>query len=606
MSVTTATAVEGRWDLADLFAGPDDPRIEQNLAEAMEQAKAIESQYRGTIQVPNGPDPAHLRAGLEALEALDRHTSKVGAFASLLFSENTQSATFQDLMTRVEKRLTDIHTHLIFFDLEWLELEDEVANRVTAAPELAPYRHYLQRERDSRPYRRSEPEEKILTRLRPTGAGAFQKLFTEVLNSLTFAVKARDGAKKPDIVPISQVLARLQDPDREIRRDALKTLYRTLGEEHVAHAIRFTYNTLIEDHLVRDDIRGYPSFMEARHLANETTDAQVQTMLGVVEENFPLAHRYFKMKAKRLGLPRLELFDQYAPIAQDLPKYDFPRARQTVLDAYRAFEPRFGSMAGEFFEKSWIDVFPRPGKRSGAFCYSPAPDVHPFVLTNFTGTARDVMTIAHELGHAIHGQLSRKQTPLNYHPPLTTCETASVFGESLIFDHMLRGLDERSELSLLCAKIEDTFATVFRQTVLTRFEQAVYEKRKAGLVTQDEFAQSWIEANAAYYGNAVHLTAGYELGWSYIPHFINSRFYCYSYVFGQLLTMSLYRMYREQGRAFVPHYVELLTAGASASPAELFKPFGVDLADAGFWRQGFREIEALIERAEALVKAVGR
>ncbi|MBM3465789.1 MAG: M3 family oligoendopeptidase, partial [Armatimonadetes bacterium] len=413
-----------------------------------------------------------------------------------------------------------------------------------------------------------------------------------------------DG-KGRDTVTISEVMPRLQDGDRAIRKDALQSLYATLGEERPSHAVRFAYNTIIEDHLVRDDIRGHKSFMEARHLANETTDEQVQTMLSVVEENYPLAHRYFKMKAKILGLGKLELYDQYAPVGKVSLKYDIDQATRTVLAAYSAFDKKFGEMAGEFFEKKWIDLYPRPGKRSGAFCYSPAPDIHPFVLTNFTGTARDVMTIAHELGHAVHGQLSRKQTVLNYHPPLTTCETASVFGESLTFDHMLRGLNERDELALLCNKIEDVFATVFRQTVLTRFEQKVFTLRQKGLVTAEEFATAWLEANKKYYGPSVNLTAGYELGWSYIPHFFNSRFYCYSYVFGQLLTMSLYRMYREEGRPFVPRYVELLSSGAAKSPAELFKPFGVDLADAAFWRRGFREIEAMIERAEALLNSVG-
>jgi oligoendopeptidase F len=600
-----AAEVAGRWDLSDLFASHDDPRLDATLATSLEQAKAFEARYRGTIDVPGGPSPDHLLGALQTLEALDADCSRVSAYASLLYSCDTQSATCQDLVAKVEKKLTELGTHFIFFDLEWLELEDDVALSVMQAPELAPYRHHLARERSGRPYRRSEAEEKVMTRLRPTGPGALQKLYTEVQSALTFSVKKLDG-KGREQVTISEVMPRLQHADRTIRKDGFGALYATLGEERVEHSVRFVYNTLIEDHLVRDEIRGYPSFMEARHLANETTAAQVTTMLDVVGEHYGLAHRYFRLKARMLGLGKLELYDQYAPVAQQSPHYTSDEARTLVLDAYHRFDPQFGQLAGEFFDKHWIDIFPRPGKRSGAFCYSPSPVMHPYVLTNFTGTARDVMTLAHELGHALHGQLSRKQSPLNYHPPLTTCETASVFGESLTFDHMLRGLDEAAELSLLCSKIEDTFATVFRQTVLTRFEQKVFERRKQGLLTADDFASAWLEVNAAYYGDAVRLTPGYEKGWSYIPHFINSRFYCYSYVFGQLLTMALYRLYLEQGAAFASKYVELLSAGSSASPAELFAPFGVDLADAAFWRRGFCEIERLVERAEALYRSTGR
>ena len=608
--ILPSSSDSGRWDLSDLFQGFDDPALAQSLEQAMQQAQAFEQKYRGTIQVAGGPAPQHLLGALQELEALDDLASRVAAFASLLFAEDTQDARHQALSQRVEKRLTEFHTHLIFFDLEWLELEDEVVQPLLEHPTLAAYRHYLEQERVSRPYRRSEAEEKILSRLRPSGPGAWMKMFDEINNSLRFSVLVRKDAattgRKRQDVTIAEVSHRLHDADRAIRRDAFQSLYKVLGQERVSHASRYIYNTLIEDHLVRDDIRGYPSFMAARHLSNETTDEMVQAMLGAVERHYPLAHRYFKMKARLLGLSKLELYDQYAPVADASPTYELPEARRIVVEAYQAFEPRFGVMAEEFFEKGWIDIFPRPGKRSGAFCYSPTPNLHPYVLTNFVGSARDVTTIAHELGHAIHGQLSRGQTSLNYHPPLTTCETASVFGESLTFDHMVRGLDEKEELALLCGTIEDAFATVYRQTVLTRFEEAVFTRRRDDLLTQEDLNQAWINANAPYYGNAVKLTAGYELGWSYIPHFYHSRFYCYSYVFGQLLTMALYRMYREEGPAFVPKYVELLSSGCSRSPAHLFAPFGVDLEDPGFWDRGFAEIRAMVERAEALVNSLRR
>lgn len=600
-----------QWDLSDLFSTPQDPRLNSEMDRVLHLAQSFEKRFRGTINRVGGPSADHLKEGLLALEEIDRQASRVSTYAHLLFAQDTQSEVNQELVSRVEKRFTDMSNHLIFFDLEWLELEDDVADRLARDPVLANYRHYLMHERAGRPYRRSEPEEKIMMHLRRTGQSAWQKYFTEVDSSLRFPVTTHGDKPQPTkrgkaMVTKAEVLHRLHAPDRKVRREAFESLYSVLREERVSHATRFLYNNIIEDHLVRDEIRGYPSFMTSRHLSNETTDEMVEAMLRTVERHYALAHRYFKLKARMLGLRKLELYDQYAPIADDAPAYEFPKARQTVLDAYHAFDARFGQMVGEFFDKSWIDVFPRAGKRGGAFCSSPSPDMHPYVLTNFVGTSRDVMTLAHELGHAVHGQLSRKQTPLNYNPPLTTCETASVFGESLTFDHMLRGLDDAAELSLLCNKIEDTFATVFRQTVLTRFEQAVYQKRKEGLLTQDDLNEAWLDANRPYYGDAVQLTSGYELGWSYIPHFIQSRFYCYSYVFGQLLTMALYRMYREEGKSFVSKYVELLTAGSSRSPVELFRPFGVDLEDERFWSRGFAEIEALVERAEALQKLVKR
>lgn len=605
MTVKTDAPTEGQWDLSELFESTSDPRIDEQIAHVMQLAKAFEETYRATINVAGGPKPEHLLAALEAIEEIDRQASRVSTYASLKFAQDTSSEANQALLNRVEKAFTDLSSHLLFFDLEWLELDDATAETLVQSPQLENYRHYLMHERAGRPYRRSEPEEKVMMQLRRTGQGAWQKYFTELDSSLRFPVSATTDGKKHKIeLTKAEVLHRLQDGDRKVRKEAFESLYSVLGTERVKHATRFLYNTIIEDHLIRDEMRGYPSFMTARHLSNETTDEMVEAMLATVEAHTHLAHRYFRLKAKMLGMRALELYDQYAPVGADTPTYDFGQARATVLEAYGAFDPSFGQMAGEFFERAWIDIYPRPGKRGGAFCSSPSPHMHPYVLTNFVGTARDVMTLAHELGHALHGQLSRKQTPLNYHPPLTTCETASVFGESLTFDHMLRGLDEKAELALVCNKIEDIFATVFRQTVLTRFEQKVFAKRKQGLLTQEDLESAWLEANATYYGDAVQLTQGYALGWSYIPHFIGSRFYCYAYVFGQLLTMALYRMYKEEGRSFVSKYVTLLSAGSARSPQALFAPFGVDLEDEGFWRRGFTEIEVLVERAEALYNAV--
>ncbi|MCH8056021.1 MAG: oligoendopeptidase F, partial [Deltaproteobacteria bacterium] len=290
-------------------------------------------------------------------------------------------------------------------------------------------------------------------------------------------------------------------------------------------------------------------------------------------------------------------------VVGELAPFTFSQAQQMILEAFEAFAPAFRSIAAEFFAKRWIDAEIRKGKRGGAFCASPSPRLHPYILCNYTDNLRDVMTVAHELGHGLHGTLSRKQSFLNYDTPLTTAETASVFGEMLVFDYLVeRQTDPRVKVALIAGKIEDAFATVFRQNVLTRFEQAVFSKRRAGRLSPQVIGDLWVEANGKYYGDAVEMTEGYRWGWSYIPHFIHTRFYCYSYVFGELLVLSLYRMYREQGKSFVPKYLTLLEAGASDSPEALLRPLGVDFHDPGFWQKGFDEIRGLVKRVEGLVE----
>ena len=302
----------------------------------------------------------------------------------------------------------------------------------------------------------------------------------------------------------------------------------------------------------------------------------------------------------------MALYDQYAPVGDELPSYSFDRSRDVVLEAFGAFTPAFREIAEQFFTRRWIDAEVRQGKQGGAFCSSPSPALHPYVLCNHTDNMRDVMTLAHELGHGLHGWLSRKQTLFNYDTPLTLAETASVFGEFLVFDHLVRTQeDPRVQLALLCGKIEDTCATVFRQNVLTRFEQAVFGRRGAGRLTRETVCEAWLGANRPYYGDAVEMTDGYRWGWSYIPHFIHTRFYCYSYVFGELLVLSLYRRYKEVGSPFVPKYVRLLESGGSDAPEALLQPLGVDFHDPAFWQKGFDEIQSLVERVEKLARKQG-
>lgn len=600
MTTETAYAAGIRWDLSDLFAGPDDPRIEDTLRACRTRADAFAQQYRGRIDVPEGPDPETLCAALRALEELQADLERATSYAGLLYAADTTQPSHRDLKERVELRATEIGNLILFFDLEWLAVSEEAAGRLVAHPALAGYRHHLTRARRMRSHILSEAEERLLNERDNTGPNAFGRLFTELVSSLTFPL-LRDGAEERRT--LSELLALLHEPDRGLRRQAAESLYRVLAEHGLV--LTFVYDTLVQDHLTMDRLRRFPHPMAARHLGNEIDEAAVARMLAVSEANYGLAQDYFRLKARLLGLPRLAIYDQYAPVGEELPRCDFARARALVLEAFERFAPTFAASVRPFFERRWIDAELRAGKQDGAFCASPTPALHPYVLMNYTGNLRDVMTLAHELGHGIHGSLARKQSFFNYDTPLTTAETASVFGEFLVFDHLLRTeQDPRIQLSLLCGKIEDACATVFRQTVLTRFEEAAFTRRLEGRFTPEELGGAWLEANRRYYGESVEMPEGYRWGWSYIPHFIHSRFYCYSYVFGELLVLSLYRQYKEEGAAFVPKYLGLLEAGGSNAPEALLRPLGVDIHDPTFWQKGFEELRGLVGRAEELVAQI--
>ena len=497
----------------------------------------------------------------------------------------------------MEQRSTEIRNLLLFFELEWLKIDDPVAQRLLACPVLKDYRHYLGSLRRYRPHTLAEAEERIINEKDNTGRNAFGRLFSEVTSALTFQLE-KDG--KQEELNLSEILSLLHESDRGLRRRALETLYEGLAGH--GQVLTFVYDTLLQDHLTMDRLRHYRDPMAQRHLANEIDGAAVKTLMDVVENNYSLAQDYFRLKAKLLQLPRLALYDQYAPVGKEVKPFPYNQAQQAILDAFGAFDPKFRQIGAEFFAKNWIDAEIRKGKRGGAFCASPSPRLHPYILCNYDDNLRDVMTVAHELGHGLHGSLSRKQNYFNYDTPLTTAETASVFGEMLVFDYLLdRQTEPQAQIALLAGKIEDIFATVFRQNVLTRFEELAFSARKKKRLTPEALGNLWLRANSRYYGDAVDIPEGYRWGWSYIPHFIHSRFYCYSYVFGQLLVLALYRMYKDEGKSFAPKYLALLEAGGSDSPETLLKPLGVDIHDAAFWQKGFEEMKGLVARLQALI-----
>ena len=595
--MTTNSAEGIRWDLSDLYAAHDDPRIDLTIKDCYARAERFADRFRALMQDHETLTAESLLQALRELEIIYESLGRVGSYAGLLYAADTAKPEYQDLTQRVEQRSTEVRNLLLFFELEWLKFDDTIASRLIADPTLEAYRHYLISLRRYRPHTLTELEERVINDRDNTGRNAFGRLFSEITSSLTFAFEKQ--GEKADL-NLSQILSLLHESDRALRQSAMETLYQGLSQQ--GQVLTFIYDTLIQDQLTMDRLRSYPDPMAQRHLFNEIDGAAVKTMMAVVEENYGLAQDYFRLKANLLKLPRLALYDQYAPVGKEVKPFPYHQARQVILAAFDAFDPKFRQIAAEFFDKNWIDAEIRKGKRGGAFCASPSPQLHPYILCNYDDNLRDVMTVAHELGHGLHGCLSRKQSYFNYDTPLTTAETASVFGEMLVFDYLLEHqTDPEVQIALLAGKIEDIFATVFRQNVLTRFEEKAFAARTEKRLTHDALGTLWLEANGKYYGDAVEIPDGYRWGWSYIPHFIHSRFYCYSYVFGQLLVLALYRMYKDEGKSFVPKYFALLEAGGSDTPEALLKPLGVNTRAAEFWQKGFEEIRALTAKLQTLI-----
>jgi oligoendopeptidase F len=585
------------WDLKDLYASVDDSRILQDLQAARRRAEAFEQTYRGTVATLRAEQAALLREAVQELEGIYEQMDKPLIFASLLHAARTDEPRHGALLSRTQEERTQINKHLIFFDLEWVALPDETARAITAQPVLAHFRHFLEQKRAWKPHYLSEPEEKLLDEKGITGRSAFNRLFEETTAALTFTLKAGVQART---LSLQEILARLYDPDRATRKAAAEGI--SAGLQANARLLTFIFNTVVLDHDVDSRLRHFTGPMDSRNLANEIRPEVVDALLNATERNYPLVQRYYRLKGRLLKLDRLYDYDRYAPLSGELPTCDWPTALRIVQESYQAFSPDAGGVIRQFFEKRWIDAELRPGKRGGAFSSSTVPSAHPYILMNFTDRIRDVMTLAHELGHGLHQYLSRRQGYLQCDTPLTTAEMASVFGEMLAFRRLQEIFPEpRQRLAILCGKIEDAFATVFRQVVLTRFEQALHKARKEqGELSAEAVNNLWLGANRAMFGDAVELTDGYAWWWSYIGHFIRSPFYCYAYSFGELLVLALFQKYRREGAAFVPRYLELLAAGGSDAPHVLLAKLGADVTDPCFWELGLQLLGDMVGDAERL------
>jgi len=581
------------WDLKFLYDSPGDQQLESDFLTIETRIKEFQNSYNGKIASLTA---AQLQESLNRYESIQELLVKPQTYASLLFAADSENTSHKKLSQKAMEFANKSGQELLFFELELIDLSDERFLSLVEDKSVAPYRHYLEALRRYKPHTLSEREERLLKQKNLTGIEAFTRLFDELTSSFHFRF-IYDGEER--LMTGEELLGLLHHTDPHIREQAFSTFLDKFKE----HSITFSaiINNVALDHSLEILLRDFHHSMEPTHMANDVEPAAVERLMNVSESNYHLAQEYFRFKSRLLKIAKLKNTDIYAPVQEADRRFTFSEAKELVLEAYGSFSCEFRDIADSFFQERRIDVLPRPGKSGGAFCMGISPLLPPYVLLNYTGNLRDVSTLAHELGHGLHFVLAQGQNMLNYHPPLPLAETASVFGEMLLTRLLLeRENDPKVKISLLCAKIEDIIATTFRQNVLTRFEERVHKERKNALLSSHEICDIWWEENARLYGDAVDMIEPYRWGWSYISHFIHTRFYCYSYTFAELLVLSLFRKYQAAGASFVPIYTSILKSGGSRSPAETVRSAGIDFSDPGFWQEGYDYLEDLLNELRKL------
>jgi oligoendopeptidase F len=590
-TTTTETgADEIRWDLSHLYQGDPRQGIEADLTRAQELTQEFETRYRGGIA---GLDPVAMVVALRQLEEIHELLGRASAYAFLDFSIDVADPARGALLQKVQESMTQTGARLLFFSLEWLAVPDEVAQALLASAQLDNYRHYLDAARRYRPYVLSEGEERVLTEKSVTARSSWDRLFEEV----TTAVRVKIGDRE---ATLDEALSELHDGDAEVRRTVAQAVTDALRGGLPVR--RFILNTILADKSIDDRLRSYPHWIADRNLANEASDESVQALVEAVTSRYDIPHRYYALKKKLLRVDTLYDWDRYAPLASSEPQVSWDEAREIVLDAYGTFSPRMRELGSEFFDKNWIDAALGPNKRGGAYAHQVIPSLHPYVFINYTGKRRDVLVLAHELGHGVHMSLSRAQTHLNFDTPLTTAETASIFGETVTFSRLLEDEhDPERRLGLMVGRIDDAIASIFRQIAMNRFEDAIHNQRRAaGELSEEDLRVAWLRTQRDMLGPAVEVSENYGTWWSYIPHFIGAPGYVYAYAFGNLLALAIYQRAVEEGAGFAPKYFDLLSAGGSDSPEALTARLGVDLSNPAFWQGGLDQISTLVDEAEEL------
>jgi len=587
-------AEEITWDLSDLYSSVDDPAFENDKEKVRTLANRFSEKYKGRVADLSAKEHAE---SLVEYEEIVQIAGKLGSFAQLKWSTNTEDPALGKLLQEARELGSEISQTLVFFSVEWLKIDDEKAQELIESPELAGWKHYLETSRLYKPHTLSEEAEKVMSAKSVTSRSAWNRFFDETLGAARFELDDESLTEQ-------QVLSKLHSPNRSLRKRAHQSLTTTF-QDH-SRTLTYVFNTILSDKHTNDKLRGYESWISSRNLANEIDQSTVDSLINSVTGKYDLVQRYYKLKKNLLGYDELYDYDRYAPLASTRKKISWQEARENVLEAYGNFHPEMKRIAGEFFSKGWIDAAIKPGKRGGAYSASTVTSVHPYVFMNYDGQLRDVQTLAHELGHGVHQYLSRKQGELQSSTPLTTAETASVFGEMLVFNRLMNSLDDpKEQLALLTSKIDDTIATVFRQISMNRFEEKIHTaRRNKGEQTTEQFSELWYETQHALYGDSVKLTDEYKLWWCYIPHFLHTPGYVYAYAFGELLVLALYDAYKSGQDSFSENYIELLEAGGSDWPHNIVSKMGIDIRDESFWNRGLSLFEDMIIRAEELSKQI--
>ncbi|HWX08670.1 MAG TPA: M3 family oligoendopeptidase [Gaiellaceae bacterium] len=591
MSTTESRTEDVRWDLSDLCADADEART--GWVALVERAADFASRYRGRIA---SLDAAGLRRLFDEADELGQDLSRLQVYTFLRLSMDATDGEANDLTTLGRDRSAEIENDLLFLGLEWIALDDDAAEQLLASAELAPYAHKLRVERDEKPYVLSEAEEQALNARRSV-VSAWQALHDRQVSTLEVPFDAGDGER---LQTVSELLSYLYRPDRPVRLAAVDALFEGLAPR--ADVLAACYDAVVGDRLGIDRLRGFENPMQPTNMNNELDGETVEAMLTATEESYGIGRKWFEAKARLLGLDRLELADQYAPIGEAR-AFSWPEAVEIVETSFGRFSPRLSEIFKSCLDAGHVDAGTRPGKAPGAYCTAVSKQILPYVLMNFTNRLRDVSTLAHEFGHATHNVLAlEQQTWRSHRCGIPMAEVPSTFAQSLSDDYLLENeTDAATRAALAADRLENSFAAIYRQTVLARFEQRAYAVRMEGLALGVErLNELWREENAKYYGDSLAMPEGYAYGWSYIPHFIHVRFYTYAYAFAQLVALLLYRRYREDPEAFAPKYLDLLAAGGSASPADLVAPFGLDLRSTETWREAFAELDAMRVDAETL------
>ncbi len=575
------------WKLADLYDGPDDLKLEEDINNCEIQAAELKNNYDGRIAELTADELLTLTKSLEDLESVQ---GRISTFAFLNFATRTKDQTASAFLQKIKEFNSRVSRETVFFELEWNQLAEETAGKMLAADELDHYRHYLTSLRRYAPHQLSRSEETLLLEKAPVGRSSWNNLFDKVMGHLKFGKEQRSE---------EEVLTDLYSPVREIRAQAAREL--TDGLNSQLHILTHIFNTILADKMIDDRLRKYDSWLNAMNLYNELDNATVEVLVNEVTERYEIVRRYYRLKKDLLGLKELTDYDRYAPLPH-LPekKISWPECRRMVLDSFNDFSPEMAEIGARFFDEGWIHAPLIEGKRGGAFAHPCIPEVHPYIMVNYSGTLRDVSTVAHELGHGVHQYLAAKQGYYNSSTTLVLAETASVFAELLLFRAQLESLeDESQKKAFTCQKLESIFATVFRQIAMNRFENLIHnERRDKGELSAEQFSGHWLATQHQMFGDSITLGDGYGIWWSYIPHFISTPGYVYSYAFGELLVLALYNLYLHDRQKFVPKYLELLSRGGSADPYELLRPFGIDLNSPDFWRGGLKVIDDMLKDVE--------